>query len=196
MTVKKEQILELQNSTKLRKELNLVLRWRILTSKGGVARIVAYQDSRDVQEVLDHVVGPTNWSTEPRILDGKLYMSLGINIEDEGWVFKSDVGTETSIEATKGESSDAFKRASVMWGIFRDIYQLDYIILKTNGRNPVTPDGIELETPVAITLYCNSISEPMSHLRRLYLSMKHSLNGKDDILKSMEQIKNFINEQK
>ena len=44
--------------------------------KGGIARIVPYQDSRDVQNVLDSIVGPTNWTNEPRNINGKLYMAM------------------------------------------------------------------------------------------------------------------------
>lgn len=194
MPVSKEDLRKLQNSDLLRKELNLVIRWRILTAKGGVARIVAYQDSRDVQRILDHVCGPENWSNEPRNLDGKIYMTIGINTQDEGWVYKNDVGTETAVEAVKGEASDAFKRAAVMWGIFRDIYDIDYIVLEYNGKYPVTPDKIELKTPESITLYCNSINEPMGHLRKLYFSMRHKVDASKDMLSIFEQLKTFINE--
>ncbi len=195
MPVSKEKLKKLQDSNLLRKELNLVTRWRILTAKGGKARIVAYQDSRDVQYVLDHVCGPENWSNEPRNLGGKIYMTIGINTQDEGWVYKNDVGTESAIESIKGESSDAFKRAAVMWGIFRDIYEYDYIVLNYNGKYPVTPDGIELKTPVAISVYCNSISKPMAILRKLYFSMKDSIDNNNNILEAFKTLKEHINEQ-
>jgi len=188
MSVSKEDLLKLQNSRLLREELGIVLRWRILTSKGGIARIVAYQDSRDVQKVLDHVCGPENWENEPMNLNGKMYMSIKIKT-DEGWVSRSDVGTETQVEAVKGEASDAFKRAAVMWGIFRDIYELDYIILKTNGRDPITPEGVALETPTAITAYCNGISKPMGLLRNLYNSLKPV---PDNINEAVKLIKDYI----
>jgi hypothetical protein len=194
MAVSKSDLLRLQNSSLLRKELNILIRWRILTAKGGKARIVAYQDSRDVQKVLDYVCGPENWSNEPRNLGGKLYMTIGINTADEGWVYKNDVGIESNIEATKGESSDAFKRAAVMWGIFRDIYEYDYIVLDFNGKYPVTPEKMELKTSEAINLYCNSISEPMNHLRKLYFSIKDRLHENEEIIKVLEQLKKFINE--
>jgi len=194
MPVSKQDLRKLQNSDALRSELNLVIRWRILTAKGGKARLVAYQDSRDVQRVLDHVCGPENWSNEPRNLDGKIYMTIGINTLDEGWVYKNDVGTETAVEAVKGEASDAFKRAAVMWGIFRDIYDLDYILLEHNGKNPVTPDGMELKTPEAITLYCNGISEPMGYLRKLYFSIRNKIGENQEVISALEQLKKFINE--
>ena len=43
---------------------------------------------------------------------------------------KSDCGTESNIEKQKGESSDAFKRAFVMWGGGRFLYSLGIIKIK------------------------------------------------------------------
>jgi len=162
---------KLQDANALRKELGLQIRWRAISSKGGITKLCAYQDARDVQKVLDHVCGIINWENEAMNINGKLYMQIRIRTE-EGWVSKCDVGTESNVEAVKCESSDAFKRAAVMFGIFRDLYDMDYIVLKNNGRNPVTPDGIELLTPEAINLYCNSISAPMGMLRLLYKSLQ------------------------
>lgn len=188
MTVTKEQLLKLKDSNTLRKELNLIIRWRVLTSKGGISRIVAYQDSRDVQKVLDHVCGPDCWENEPMNINGKLYMSIKIKTED-GWVSRADVGTETQVEAVKGESSDAFKRAAVMWGIFRDIYEYDYIVLKNNGRDPLTPDGQPLMTAEAISLYCNSISKPMGLLRTLFNTIQPV---PADILEAFTKLKDYV----
>lgn len=192
MGVSKETILRLQDNATIRKEFGIDVKWRILTMKGGIARIVAYQDSRDVQTVLDEVIGPSDWTNEPRNIDGKLYMAIGINVENEGWVYKADVGTETAVEAVKGEASDAFKRAAVMWGIFRDVYQMEYIVLKTNAKYPVTPDGEVLETPEAISYYCNSISAPIGHLKKLYSVTKHALAKNPEAFEAFKVITNFV----
>lgn len=191
--VSNESLLKLQDSKRLREELGLVIRWRVLTSKGGISRIVAYQDARDVQKVLDHVCGPGNWENEPSNLNGKLYMSIRIRTEF-GWVSKSDVGVESAVEAVKGEASDALKRAAVAWGIFRDIYEYDYIVLKNNGRDPLTEDGVPLQTPDAITLYCNGISSKMGMLIKLYNSIKSGINSEKnkDVIDAFTTIKNYI----
>ena len=191
MAVSTQDLKKLQDSSTLRKELNIDIKWRILTSKGGKARIVAYQDARDVQRVLDYVCGPENWSNEPRNLDGKMYMSLGINTEHSGWVYKADVGIETNIEAVKGEASDAFKRASIMWGIFRDVYDTEYIVLDVQGKYPVTPDGVLLKTPEAIGLYCNSISQPLGYLKRYYKVAKSLLEKNEDAMQAFKTLGNF-----
>lgn len=192
MPVSTEQLLKLQDSRTLREELNLVIRWRVLTAKGGISRIVAYQDARDVQKVLDHVCGPENWENEPMNINGKLYMAIRIKTGD-GWVSKADVGTETQVEAVKGEASDALKRAAVAWGIFRDIYELDYIVLKNNGRDPLTEDGTPLLTPDAITMYCNGISSSMGLLRKLYGELKHKIDSDKNLLEAFKTIKSCIN---
>ena len=60
-------------------------------------------------------------------------------------VTKSDCGTETDVEAEKGQASDAFKRAGVMFGIGRDLYDLGdfYADLNSNGyvEKNWKPDG-------------------------------------------------------
>lgn len=194
MPVSKEKLLKLQNNSKLREELNLSIRWRVLTTKGGKARIVAYQDARDVQLVLDHVCGPQNWSNEPRSINNNLFMVIGINTEEEGWVYKADVGMEANIGGAKGEASDALKRAAVVWGVFRDIYMLDYIVLDAKGQVPYTKEGQPLMTAEAITLYCNGLNSSMGHLINLYKSIKDKLNGRDDVNNALKLLKNFINE--
>lgn len=193
MAVSKEDLLRLQDSHKLRQELHIALRWRVLTSKGGVARITAYQDARDVQKVLDHVCGPDCWENEPLNINGKLYMSIRIKTED-GWVSRSDVGTESNIEAVKGEASDALKRAAVMWGIFRDIYDIDYIVLKFDGKYPLTNEGVQLQTPEAINLYCNGVSEPMGHLVSIYKALRNRIEERIEIRNLILTLKEFINE--
>ena len=44
-------------------------------------------------------------------------------MKDE-WVWKSNGAGQSDIEAEKGQFSDAFKRAAVLWGIGRYLYAL------------------------------------------------------------------------
>lgn len=194
MAVDIQAVNKLQDSAYIRRELGIDVKWRILTSKGGKARIVAYQDSRDVQNALDGMLGSSNWTNEARNINGKLYMAIGISIQGEGWVYKMDVGVETSIEAVKGEASDALKRAAVMWGLFRDCYQMEYIVLDVNGKDPVTPDGEILRTPDAIAAYCNSISAPMGYLKRYYNSVKSVLATNQEAMNALKVLTNFTKE--
>src|ERR1700710_2501614 len=41
------------------------------------------------------------------------------------WVWKWDTGSESKVEAEKGQASDSFKRAAVKWGIGRFLYDLE-----------------------------------------------------------------------
>lgn len=101
------------------------IRWRVQqfkdTQKGLMAICVPYVDSRDVQQRLDEVCGVANWQDRYKEVKGNLFCEIGILIETE-WRWKSDVGTESNIEKQKGEASDSFKRAAVMWGIGRELY--------------------------------------------------------------------------
>ena len=94
----------------------------------GYATILAYKDARVDMQRLDQAVGPMNWQRKHELIDGKLFCHVGIyNPDTSQWTWKSDVGTESMTEATKGESSDSFKRACFNWGIGRELY--DYPII-------------------------------------------------------------------
>ena len=80
-----------------------------------------YVDARYVYDLLDEVVGAANWQVKHREVKGGVVAALGINVEGE-WVWKEDVGTPSTIEEVKGTYSDATKRAAVLWGVARDLY--------------------------------------------------------------------------
>jgi len=92
---------------------------------------VAYVDARDVQKRFDEVCGKENWQTLYYEVGSMLFCKIGININGKGednlhseWVWKSDTGSESNIEKEKGHSSDAFKRAAVLWGVGRFLYDM------------------------------------------------------------------------
>lgn len=113
------------------------VKWRVQSTKYGKSNCVAYVDARDVQNHLDNVCGIENWQSRHKEEKGNLFCEIGICINGN-WIWKSDVGTESNIEKQKGEASDSFKRAAVMWGIGRFVY--DYPVVKvatgkhTNGK--------------------------------------------------------------
>ena len=88
--------------------------------------MLCYVDARYVQDTLDDIVGPANWSNEFYDIKGSLYCRITINFEREdgsiGEVSKMDCGSESNIEKQKGEASDSFKRCAVHFGIARDLY--------------------------------------------------------------------------
>jgi hypothetical protein len=101
--------------------------------KDPSSKMLDYVDARFVQQRLDDVCGPTNWRIEYIPIPGMtpseaVRARLGILVRrDEApafaeWLDKEDVGTASNIEGIKGSHSDAFKRAGVLWGIARDLY--------------------------------------------------------------------------
>lgn len=116
--------------------------------KYGKAVMVSYIDSRDVQDLLDEVCGPENWQDDYRVIDGKVYGGVAINVgtdKNPHWVWKWDCGTESNTEQEKGQASDAFKRAAVKWGVGRFLYRLGIVELPTKEykgkERPATHDG-------------------------------------------------------
>lgn len=138
-------------------------KWRVQstvkTDKPEV-KMIAYVDARDVAEHLDNIVGAENWCDQYQEIKGRVYCSVGIKCGNE-WVFKSDVGTESYTEKEKGESSDAFKRAAVKWGVNRDAYRVGMVTLpaKQYGKNyfPVH-DGKFIKGKSLYDL-CNSLAK-------------------------------------
>lgn len=133
--------------------------------KFGKALMVSYIDARDVQDLLDEVVGKENWQTEYSVVNENLFARVGIKIPREDgtseWVWKTDCGVESNTEAEKGEASDAFKRAAVQWGIGRFLYRLKIVELKvakndkTGKEYPATDEGKILWNNDQITQYIN-----------------------------------------
>lgn len=108
-------------------------KWRVQSHSrnSATATCVAYIDARDVMNILDEVVGAENWQSDFKEIKGNLYGGLGLRINGE-WIWKWDCGTESRTDGEKGESSDAFKRAAVKWGVGRFLYDIPIQFVKTN----------------------------------------------------------------
>ena len=73
---------------------------------------------------LDSVVGQANWQATYSHALSKTVCELSLRCGDE-WIIKSNGAGDSDIEGEKGALSDAFKRAAVLWGIGRYLYNLD-----------------------------------------------------------------------
>jgi len=142
--------------------------WKVQTVNEYNALCVAYVDARSIQNLFDDVVGPSNWQTKYEVINNNVYCSLGVRIthddETSEWVFKQDVGIEAKTEAEKSECSDATKRAAVVWGASRFLYDLEIQKLKTkkhtNGKYyPIDDKGNILWDGSDLTKYINSVIE-------------------------------------
>ncbi len=110
-----------------------LISWRVgATNKkknNGVATkgiALAYIDARDVMQRLDDVCGIGNWQNKHPHANGKTSCAIGIKIDNE-WVWKENGAGDSDTEAEKGAFSDSFKRAAVLWGIGRYLYDVPNI---------------------------------------------------------------------
>lgn len=144
----------------LKKEIPF--KWRVQSANQYGASCVAYIDARDVQDLLDEVVGAENWQCKYSEHKGNLFCSIGIRFNDM-WVWKEDCGTESMVEKQKGEASDSFKRAAVMWGVGRFLYHKTIVKLPVKERNGKwvpfsTKTNRFVTSPDEITKWCNHIT--------------------------------------
>lgn len=108
---------------------------RVQSVKNGKATMLLYIDSRCVTNLLDEAVGCMNWQTEFYSVNGQIMGKLGIWDDDKKmWVWKSDTGSESNIEAEKGLISDTYKRLLSRWGV-TELYSAPRIQLEDDGYN-------------------------------------------------------------
>ena len=86
-----------------------------VTAKGAV--VLLYKTARVDMDMLDSIVGPTNWQNTYRDIDGVLYCEISIKNPETGeWVSKEDCGIESRADGDgnekKGEASDALSIAA------------------------------------------------------------------------------------
>lgn len=120
-----------ENIKKLTKVIPCQWRVQSYSSNKPSAQCVAYIDARDVMDLLDESVGAGNWQDDYKLIDNKLLAGIAIKVDGQ-WVWKWDTGTESNMEAEKGQMSDAFKRAGVKWGVGRFLYSKGIVYLPTN----------------------------------------------------------------
>ena len=108
--------------------------------------VLLYKTARVDADILDEVFGSNNWKSTHYEVKGKDFCMIEVRLrfEDDSalmnngksigyeWVGKSDCGSESNIEAQKGEASDAFKRAGFQWGIGRELYTAPKIWLSSD----------------------------------------------------------------
>lgn len=118
----------------------------------GKATLLLYQDARCFMDILDETVGQFGWQKKYEEIKGNVYCSIGIKDTETGeWVWKSDCGAESNMEAEKGEASDAGKRAAVCWGIGRSLY--------TGPEIKITcPDSYYYNDKLTMKFYVKSIT--------------------------------------
>lgn len=120
------------------------IEWRI--GRAGLkdgkvwATCLAYVTSRAIMQRLDDVVGPSRWRnerpTEWALGSPGVIMGISLKIGGE-WVTKWDGADQPDTEPVKGGFSNALKRAAVLWGIGRYLYDLPegYAVISEQGKH-------------------------------------------------------------
>ena len=98
--------------------------------------LLLYKNARVDMNILDDTVGTLNWQKDYFEERGLLFCKVGIRHPKTGeWIWKSDTGSESNIEAEKGLASDSFKRAAFAFGIGRELYTTPRIIFKQEDKD-------------------------------------------------------------
>lgn len=92
------------------------------------ASLLLYKDARVDMKILDEMYGTFGWQKTYQKIGDSMFCTISVyDKEKQQWISKQDVGTESNMEATKGEASDAFKRAGFNFGIGRELYTAPFI---------------------------------------------------------------------
>lgn len=115
------------------------IEWRIGATNTDRMKGIAlpYITNRAVQNRLDEVCGPENWSNEYKQIDVNGWL-CGITIIINGRpIVKWDGADNTKVEPTKGGLSNAMKRAAAQWGIGRYLYDLPtyWVDIQSAGKS-------------------------------------------------------------
>ena len=102
-------------------------------TKFNKCTLLLYKDARTDRRILDETVGPENWQCEYYEVNGATFCRVGIKT-DNGWIWKSDCGSESNIEKEKGLASDAFKRSCFRWGIGVELYSTPRIKIQAPDK--------------------------------------------------------------
>lgn len=119
---------------RLLRENEIECRVSEIARDGKWLRLLLYKTARTDAALLDETFGPGAWQNDYRIIDGKLFCGIGIKWGSE-WVWKWNVGTESNMEAEKGQASDALKRAGFVWGIGTELYSAPDIKVSADKCN-------------------------------------------------------------
>lgn len=101
--------------------------------KDGKANMLLYIDSRAVVKLLNESVGNMNWQSEFYEVNGQTICKIGIYDDDRNiWIWKSDTGSESNVEAEKGLISDCYKRVLSRFGV-QELYSSPKIVIPDDG---------------------------------------------------------------
>lgn len=108
--------------------------------------LVPFADARVFIDIMNDAFGIGGWTSDcVRDERGVLFGIVSIwNPEVKQWVSHKDCGVESNAAKEKGESSDAFKRACVRFGVCRELYNCPILWMGQNelgGRLKIYEKG-------------------------------------------------------
>jgi len=114
------------------------IEWRVGATNKDKTKGMAlpYITARAAMNRYDSVMGPENWRDEYIQIQGGFLGGISLRIDGE-WITKWDAGSDSDIEPIKGGVSDAYKRASVKWGMGRYLYEIpiQWVPIEPMGRS-------------------------------------------------------------
>ncbi len=114
------------------------IEWRVGSTNADKTKGMAlpYINARAAMNRYDRVMGPENWRDEYIQIQGGFLGGISLRIDGE-WITKWDAGSDSDIEPVKGGVSDAYKRASVKWGMGRYLYDIpiQWVPIEPMGRS-------------------------------------------------------------
>jgi hypothetical protein len=159
-----------------------------------------YIDARDVMERLDEVFGLGGWQCRYTHALDKTICEISVKLTNGEWITRANGAGDTDIEAEKGAISDAFKRAAVMFGIGRYLYDIptQWVDVDKNKRLAYAPLLPSEFRPVVTEKQANEYIKKLNDSdisdvdkRAIYIQAKFDCEEAED-LQTWEKIKNSI----
>lgn len=164
---------------------------QITSGDKKLGMVVFYVTSRAIQSRLDEAVGALNWSNSYSTWQDKSQL-CGISIfnkERNEWVAKYDGAENSNIESIKGGLTDAFKRAAVLWGIGRYLYQIDgvWVDIEQRGSSSVIKKDQQPKIKVAYEAAVKKIFDTSTGQQSSVSNTKGSTNTQSQWLANSQQ---------
>ncbi|PEU18139.1 MULTISPECIES: Rad52/Rad22 family DNA repair protein [unclassified Bacillus (in: firmicutes)] len=169
--------------------------WRVVNvfDYRGAKRgfIAPFVSSRTIQDRLDEVFGIDAWQVSyERWSEKAVKCRLSVLIDGK-WIYKEDGSEETDFNAVKGGFSSSFKRAAVLFGIGRYLYNAENVIvdLTTDRRNPndiytkYQSQGYYFTAPSCLKLKSD---------KQQSQSGNHTSNAKPNLQSMIQEIRNLV----
>ncbi|MFC9449960.1 Rad52/Rad22 family DNA repair protein [Bacillus cereus] len=121
------------------------LGWKITNTFESQGRFFAYVapfvDARAIQDRFDVVFGIDNWQVSYEKWGEKATKCTISVFLNERWISKEDGSEESDYSSVKGGFSNSLKRAAVLWGVGRYLYNIKptkvELSTRSNGPNSI-----------------------------------------------------------